>query len=128
MAVGYTSFIATALLNYMGNATAMPAITNCYMKLHLTTPGAAGAGGAAANTTRQLVGFGTAAAGAMANDTAITWTAVSTTETYLFFSLWDASTGGNCVWTGNVTGGAVTAGNDFTIAIGSLTLSMTVAS
>jgi len=128
MAVGYTAYTANKLLDAAFNATSF-SVTTPYLKLHTgTNPGPSGATGAATNATRQTVSFGVAASGAIENDVAVTWTSVSTTENYQSFSLWDASTAGNCLWTGTLTGGSVTAGNDFTIAIGALDLSMTVAS
>jgi hypothetical protein len=51
------------------------------------------------------------------------WTNVSTTETYTHWSLWDASSSGNCLWTGALSSSAaVTAGDTFQIT--SLTLSL----
>ena len=50
-------------------------------------------------------------------------TANAATETYSHWSLWDASTSGNCLWTGALSSSAaVTAGDTFQIT--SLTLSL----
>jgi hypothetical protein len=98
-----------------------------YVKLHLTDPGAAGANGAAVNTTRAPVTFAAASGGSKTSNADATWTSVSTTETYAFFSLWTASSGGTFLYSGTVTGGAVTAGQDFKIPSGSLVANITPA-
>ena len=55
----------------------------------------------------------------------MTWTSVSTSETYSHISLWDASTAGNCVAKGDLTAPkAVNSGDTFEIPSGSLTVSL----
>jgi hypothetical protein len=50
---------------------------------------------------------------------------VAGTETYSHISIWDDPTAGNCLWTGALTASkAVNAGDTFTIATGSLTVSL----
>lgn len=96
-----------------------------YVQLHTGDPGEAGTANVAGETDRIQASFGAAASGAVANDAAIEWTSVSTSETYSHISLWDASTNGNCLWTGALTSSvAVVAGNDFTIAIGDLDVTL----
>jgi len=59
----------------------------------------------------------------MVSSATVEWTNVSTTETYSHWSLWDASTAGNCLWTGALaSSAAVTAGDTFQIT--TLTLSL----
>lgn len=96
-----------------------------WIKLHLGDPGSAGTSNAASNTTRQQATFGAATAGVAATTVALTWTSVAATETYSHFSMWTASTAGTFLWSGTVTGGSVTAGNNFTAAIANLTLTET---
>lgn len=98
-------------------------VANVYIKLHIGDAGEDGTTNAAANTTRQLVTFSAAASGSMTSSATVSWTSVSTTETYSHWSLWDASTAGNCLWTGALSSSAsVTAGDTFQIT--SLTLSL----
>ena len=98
-------------------------VTTCYLKLHTADPGEDGTTAAATNTTRQSVSFSAASAGSMASSATVTWTNVSTTETYTHWSMWDASTSGNCLWTGALsTSAAVTAGDTFQITSLTLTL------
>ena len=94
-----------------------------YTKLHLSDPGEAGTAGAAAETTRKLIGFSAAASGSMVSSATVTWTNVAATETYTHWSLWDASTAGNCLWSGAFSSSAaVTAGDTFQITSLTLTL------
>lgn len=127
MAVGWASATAASILDALGNATAWSVATP-YIKLHVGDPGAAGTANAATETTRKLVSFGAASGGAISNDAALTWTAVAGSEDYTHFSLWDASTAGNFLASGTVTANAVTAGDTFTIPIGDLDLTLSVAS
>lgn len=128
MATGFGTFSANAVLNAIGNNTSF-AVATVYVQLHIGDPGAAGTANAAAETTRKTASFGAASAGSMSNDAIVgPWTSVAATETYSHVSLWDASPGGNFLGSGTVTGGAVTAGDDFQFPVGDLTLSTTVAS
>ena len=98
-------------------------VSNVYVKLHTGDPGEAGTSNAATEATRKLVTFSAAASGSMAASATVEWTNVSTTETYSHFSLWDASTAGNSLWTGALSSSAaVTAGDTFQIT--ALTLSL----
>jgi hypothetical protein len=119
---------AAAVLNAHVRGTSYGGNASVFAKLHLGDPGAAGATNAAVETTRQQVTFGNAATtGAIANTAAVEWTSVSTTETYTHYSLWTASTGGTFLGSGTITGGAVTAGNNFSIPIGDFDLTQSTA-
>lgn len=98
-----------------------------YVKLHIGDPGAAGTSNPAAETTRQAATFGSAASsGAISNTVAVTWTNVSTTETYTHVSFWTASSGGTFLGSDDLSSSAaVTAGDTFSIPIGDLDLTVT---
>jgi hypothetical protein len=98
-------------------------VTDVYLKLHTGDPGEDGTGNAATEATRQLVPFSAASGGSMASSAAVTWTNVSTTETYSHWSAWDAATGGNCLWYGALSASASVAAGD-TFQITSLTLTL----
>lgn len=99
------------------------AVATVYAKLHTGDPGEDGTTNAATEATRKAVSWSAASGGSMASSATIEWTNVSTTETYSHFSLWDASTAGNCLWYGALSSSAaVTAGDTFQIT--SLTLTM----
>ena len=127
MATSISSSGATSTLDAIGNATAFSVATP-YIQLHTASPGSAGTTAIATNSTRKLVSFGAAAAGAIASDADITWTSVAATETYTHWTLWTASSAGTFLGSGTVTGGSVTSGSTFTITSGSLTISFTTAS
>jgi hypothetical protein len=98
-----------------------------WVKLHTGDPGAAGTNNAAAETTRKQATFGSAASGgAISNTAALDWTNVSTTETYSHVSFWTASTAGTFLGSDDLAvAKAVTAGDNFSIPIGDLDLSIT---
>ena len=117
-----SDYLENELLDHALGTGAWTAPTNIYVKLHIDPPGQAGLLNAAANATRIVTGAMSAAAtGLSDNDAAITWTNVSTTETYSHISIWDAATDGNCLFVGALTAPvAVTLGDDFEIAAGAL--------
>jgi hypothetical protein len=119
---------AAAVLNAHVRGTSYGGNAAVWAKLHTGDPGAAGTANAATETTRQQVTFGSAATtGAIANTAAAEWTSVSTTETYTHYSLWTDETAGTFIGSGTVTGGAVTAGNNFAIGIGEFDLTQSTA-
>ena len=126
MAVGLASGVANSLLDAICNATNYTAPTGFYVKLHLGDPGAAGAGNPAVETTRQSASMAAASGGAITNDAAVTWTNVSTSETYSHVSFWSAAAAGTFLGSDDLAvARAVTAGDTFTIATGDLDLSFT---
>lgn len=129
MAEGLSSTQANAYLNSLCRAAAYTAPTAVWIKLHVGAPGAAGTSNPATETTRKQGTFGTiAAGGSIANTAASQWTSVAGTEDYTHFTAWDASTSGNFLFSGLVTANAVVAGDTFTAPIGSLTVSLPIAS
>ena len=99
------------------------AVTQPYVKLHLGDPGEDGTSNPAVEDLRKAVTFSAASSGSIATSATITWTNVSTTETYSHWSLWDALTAGNPLWTGSFSSSAaVTAGDTFQITSLTLTL------
>lgn len=134
MATGLSSAIANDILDALcknDSLTTLP-VAAVWVKLHITgEPGAAGTSNPAVNTTRKQATFGTVASGgAISNTVALTWSTgeVTASEDYLYFSAWTASTAGTFLFSGPITANAVTAGDQFEIAIGDLDLTLTVAS
>src|SRR2546421_525693 len=80
-----------------GAGTTLTAPAVVAVKLHTGDPGEDCTANAATNTTRTAVTFAAPSnpAGTMASSADVTWTSVSTSETYSFFSLWDAAAAGN---------------------------------
>jgi hypothetical protein len=127
MATGLSAYLANSFLNALGNATAY-SVTLPYIKLHVGDPGANGTSNPAVETTRKVVSFAVAANGAIASDADITWTNIAGSEDATHFTAWDNLTAGNFLFSGTITGNPYTAGDTYTIASGSLTASLTIAS
>ena len=127
MATGLSTYLANAFLDSLGNATAF-SVSNVYVKLHIADPGSAGTANPATETTRKAASFGSATAGGLSSDAAITWTNIAGSEDATYFTVWDSSTAGNFLFSGTITGNPYTAGDTYTIASGALTVSLTVAS
>lgn len=118
-----SNYAELKILEHATGKTAWTMPTTLYVKLHTADPGEDGTTAAATNTSRQSAAWAAAASGSIATSATITWTNVSTTETYTHWSLWDNSTAGNCIWTGALsTSAAVTAGDTFQITSLTLTL------
>lgn len=122
----FSDLVANSWLDAVARNTSY-AEAAVWVKLHLGDPGSAGTSNPAAETTRQQATFGSAASGrAISNTVAVEWTNVSTTETYTWISLWDASTAGNFLGRDDLSSSAaVTAGDTFRIPIGDLDLTIT---
>jgi hypothetical protein len=118
-----SNYAENKILDHVTGEAAWTMPTTVYVKLHTGDPGEAATSNAAANTSRQSASWAAASSGSIATDATITWTNVSTTETYTHWSLWDNSTAGNALWSGALSSSAaVTAGDTFQIT--SLTLSL----
>ena len=127
MAVGASAATANGMLDALCRSVAYDPV-GFFVKLHLADPGSAGTTSPAVNTVRQSVTFGAASAGAIQNSVAVTWTSVSTTETYSHVSFWDTvgPAGGTFLGSDALNAPvAVTLGDDFTIPIGDLDITIT---
>lgn len=127
MATGFSSYLANAFLDSLGNDTSF-AVETVYVKLHVGDPGANGTGNPATETTRKAASFDTASAGALASNADITWTNIAGSQDATFFTAWDSATNGNFLFSGSINGNAYTAGDTYVIPSGSLTVSLTLAS
>lgn len=114
------------MLDAWAGRTTYTANAAVYAKLHLGDPGAAGTSNAAAETTRQQVTFGSAAAtGAISNTAAVEWVNVSTTETVTWVSFWTASTAGTFLGRDDLSSSAaLTAGDTLRIPTSDLDLTL----
>ena len=118
-----SNYAELKILEHTTGKTAWTIPANVYVKLHLGDPGEAGTSNAATETTRKVAAWASASSGSIATSATLEWTNVAATETYSHWSMWDASTAGNCLWTGALSSSAaVTAGDTFQIT--SLTLSL----
>jgi len=110
-----------ALLDAVGGTSFAAAAT--YLQLHTADPGEDGTSSVATENTRQSVSFGSASGGSMVSSATVSWTSVAATETVTHWSLWDASTAGNCLWYGALDSSASLQAGD-TFQITSLTLTL----
>src|SRR5918994_7802352 len=89
---------ADSILNAYTKGTSYAGNAAFWVKLHIGSPGAAGAGNPATETTRKQVTWGTPGAGTgtrqISNTAAVEWTLVAATEVYSHVSFWTASTAG----------------------------------
>lgn len=116
-------------LNAVLTAGALTRPSAWYVGLHTADPGETGAtgevtGGAYARTAAT---FGTATTGSTSNTGAINFpTATASWGTVTYVSIWDAASGGNCLWSGPHTPASqvIPSGATYSIATGQLTVSL----
>jgi hypothetical protein len=126
MTTGIAGSVAQDILDAYCSSIAWSEPAAFYVKLHTGDPGVDGTTAAATNATRTQATFAAATtAGTITTNADITWTSVSTTETYSHVSFWDASTAGTFIGSDDLSSPVgVTAGDDFTIASGDLDISL----
>jgi hypothetical protein len=118
-----SNYAENKILEHTTGEAAWTMPTNVYVKLHTGDPGEDATSNAATETTRKVASFAAASSGSIATDATLEWTNVAATETITHWSLWDALTAGNALWTGALSSSAaVTAGDTFQIT--TLTLSL----
>ena len=75
-----------------------PAPTTFYAKGHVGNPGNTGIFNPAAETRRLPTPMGASSAGIILNSTSPSMTLAGATELWLYLTLWDDPTAGNCWW------------------------------
>lgn len=112
--------ILDAIFNNASFAVATP-----YVSLHTADPGETGASEVTGGTYgRQSSSWAAASAGAVVTDAALNFTLMpAVTVTHV--AIWDASTAGNCLWSGAFSSSkVVNAGDTYQIPSGSLTVTL----
>ena len=118
-----SNYAELKLLEHVTGKTSFTMPSDVYLKLHTGDPGEDCTDNPATETTRKITAWAAAASGAIATSATVEWTTVAATETYSHWSMWDASTAGNPLWSGALSASAaVTSGDTFQIT--SLTLSL----
>lgn len=121
-----SNFAENEIADWIGGNGAPSTISNVYVKLHIGAPGEDGTANAAAHTTRVEATFGAASGGVVSNDADIEFTSLTAQETISHASGWDASTAGNCLWTGALgTPQDVNVGGTLRIPTGDLDITIT---
>lgn len=119
--MSYSDYLENKINDAVCNNVALQ-VAQPYVKLHIGDPGENGTANAAAETTRKAASFGASSGGVCTSDADMQWTNVAATETYSHISMWDASTGGNCLGSGPLTASkAVNAGDTFVLPSGQVT-------
>ncbi len=132
MAAGASATVVNAFLASILNDVAFVLYGPVFVQLHTGSPGANGTANVAGESTRQSAGsnpaFNAPSGGSTTNLNAVNWTNVNTAETYAFVSLWSLASGGTFIASGTITANAVGIGDNFSIPISDMTVSMPVAS
>lgn len=115
-----------------GAGTALDALLAAYtwIELHTAAPGSAGTANNATETTRKQATWAAAGSsdGIAENTAALTWTNIAGSQDATHFAAKSASSAGNFGFSGTITANAYTAGDTYDVAIGALTVSVTLAS
>jgi hypothetical protein len=123
--VSISNYAELKILDHVTGRAAFTIPTNTYVKLHTGDPGEDCTGSPAGETTRKVATWAAAGSGSIAISATLSWTNVSTAETYSHWSLWDTvgPAGGNPLWSGALSSNATVAiGDNFDIT--ALTLSL----
>lgn len=125
MATGIASGQANAILDAYCRSVAYSDPVSFNVKLHTGDPGADGTSNAATETTRKAATFGAASGGSATTTGALSWTNVAGTETYTHVSYWSDISAGTFLGSDSLnTPRSVTAGDNFDIAAGALTVTL----
>ena len=118
---------ANKVLDHMHRAQASTAPAANYLSLHTGDPGASGASNLVSSSTRALVTFAAASAGAIASNNTPTWSnwAWASPSTISHFGNFDASTSGTFLNSFALTASKVVqTGDTLTCASGAITVSL----
>lgn len=118
-----SNYAELKILDHLTGTTSWTAPSSVYVQLHTGDPGETGASNVATETTRKVSSFSAASSGAISSSATLEWTNVAATETITHWSLWDASTAGNCLWYGALSASASMVAGD-TLQITSLTMTL----
>ncbi len=125
MTVGLAVGQANAILDAFCRSVTYSDPAAFYIKLHIGSPGSAGTGNPAVETTRKLTTFAAASGGSAITSVDSVWTNVAGTETISYISFWSAVTSGTFLGSDVLdTPRAVTAGDNLTLAAGDGTVSL----
>jgi len=119
-----SDYAENKIADHLLGTTAWTVPSQVYVKLHIGDPGEDGASSAAGETTRQAASWSSASSGSASLSGTVSWTSVSTAETYTHVSLWDAASGGNCLASGAMGSSvAISSGYNFNLTAMTVTIS-----
>lgn len=111
--------IATAEADAAQNAVLVPS-TTYYLSLHTADPVATGTG--EGTDGRKAITFGSSSSGTQASTNAQSWASAAGGQTYQWFGVWTAATGGTYLRGGTLTSITPGAGSTISVATGAITL------
>lgn len=130
-----SNYAENNILNYFFTTNALTSTnarpTAWYVSLHTADPGETGSTGEVSTSStgyaRATVAFGSPSSGTISNSGTVTFaTSTASWGTITYVGIWDASSGGNCLWSGphNPASQSIPSGSTYTIASGQLTISL----
>ncbi len=124
MSIG--NYLELKLLDCVFNAASFVVAADPWCSLHSAAVGETGASElSAASYARVQVPWDAAAAGAVKNTVAISWTLLPATANITDVGCWDASAAGNFLWGGALAASKATnLGDTFQIAAGSMSITL----
>jgi hypothetical protein len=131
MAVGTSTTLANSWLNVIrGGAagTTYTAPSAIYVQLHTANPGTAGTTSVSSVTTRQAATFSASTTGVLSLSNTPSWTSwAGSADLLTHVSFWDASSGGNFLWSAQLSS-SKTMGSGDTLNLTGASLTITTAS
>lgn len=123
--MGLSNYAEKKLLDHLLGVASFTMPSTVYLAVHTADPGEDGSASEIAATRVSLTWNATTlGAGTTSNASSATFASMPTTTLAAsYFSLWDASSGGNCLATGQLTNarGPFTSGDTLTFAAGAIT-------
>ena len=121
-----SNYAENAVLDWLLGGASPTRPTTRYLGFHTADPGETGATGELSGSgyARQAITFGAAASGSASNTSTHTFTAMGSWGTVSHFSIWDAASGGNCLYKGALTTPRTisSSGESLTVASGAITV------
>ncbi len=121
-----TNYAETAVVDWLLGGATPTRPTTRYLALHTADPTETGSTGELSGSgySRQAITFGAASSGSASNTSTHTFTATGSWGTVTHFSIWDASTAGNCLYKGALTTSrTVATGESLTVASAAIVVS-----
>jgi hypothetical protein len=120
-----SNYYEDKIIDHMLRAQAFTPPATVYLALNTADPGETGASEATGGSyARQSITLSASSGGATSNSVAIDFEGMPAI-TVTHASLWDASSGGNCLWSGALTASkTLNAGDTFRVPVGDLDITI----
>lgn len=113
-----SNYLEDKIIDHLLRNQAFSPPATLYASLHTADPGETGANEVTGGSyARQTITLSAASSGTTSNSGAISFTGMPAC-TVTHAALWDASTAGNCLWTGTATNKTLGAGDTYQVAAG----------